>query len=134
MVVSRRICALPAGAGAVSFTVAVGRPWLGTVDALRVIDSIAAGADGGGGGGGCGAGVGAGVGAGAGVGVVGVLPSHADADRSATRRNADDERNDHAATWRVLGLREVVRIAHLDFGDRTRLNELIGRRGERERR
>ncbi len=61
LVLSRVICALPAGAGAVSRMVAVGWTWPTTVDALSVIDSSAAGAAGGGGvGGGVGAGVGAG--------------------------------------------------------------------------
>jgi hypothetical protein len=63
----------PDGAAAVSLTVSVGCPWLGTSAALSAIDSSAAGAAGAGGG--VGVGAGAGAGAGAGVGVVGLLLS-----------------------------------------------------------
>jgi hypothetical protein len=70
---SRDIGAFPAGAGALSLTVPMGRAWLRTVDSLSVIDSRTAGA--GGAGGGVGAGVGTGVGAG-----VGSLLSHAMAE------------------------------------------------------
>ena len=65
----------------------MGRPWLVTVDSLSVIDSSAAGTDGGGGVG-AGAGAGGGVGVGAGVGAVGLLLSHADVDITAARRSA----------------------------------------------
>jgi len=65
----------------------MGRPWLGTVDSLSVMASIAATAGGVGGGGG-GVTTGGGVGVGVGVGVVGVLLSHADANITAARRSA----------------------------------------------
>jgi hypothetical protein len=83
------IAALPAGAGAVSLIVAIGRTWLRTVDSLSVIDSSAAGAGGGGGGVGVGAGAGAGAGVGTGVGAgAGGSSPHAAADMKVRQRRS----------------------------------------------
>jgi hypothetical protein len=110
---SRDIGAFPAGAGALSLTVPMGRAWLRTVASLSVIDSRTAGA--GGAGGGVGAGVGTGVGAG------GALLSHAAAKTTirATTTGADARAHE---TRPLPGTADIARGLYLTETDDARLS------------